>query len=74
MKQYVDRLSGEPARLRADYGTQACRSGVSAVAVEALMDKAREAWLDDVTHQIVNDKMTRQWRDFTIGALGNKER
>ena len=34
MKQYVDRPSGEPAR------RQACRSGVSAVAVEAFVNNA----------------------------------
>ncbi|HEX7093918.1 MAG TPA: hypothetical protein VF205_09615 [Nitrospiraceae bacterium] len=34
MKQYVDRLSGEPAR------RQACRSGVSAVAVEVFVNNA----------------------------------
>ena len=36
MKQYVDRPSGEPAR------RQACRSGVSAVAVEAFVNNAGE--------------------------------
>jgi hypothetical protein len=34
LEQYVDRLSGEPAR------RQACRSGVSAVAVEAFVNNA----------------------------------
>jgi hypothetical protein len=34
LKQYVDRPSGEPAR------RQACRSGVSAVAVEAFVNNA----------------------------------
>jgi hypothetical protein len=34
LKQYVDRLSGEPAR------RQACRSGVSAVAVEVFVNNA----------------------------------
>jgi hypothetical protein len=34
LKQYVDRLSGEPAR------RQACRSGVSAVVVEAFVNYA----------------------------------
>jgi len=34
LKQYVDLLSGEPAR------HQACRSGVSAVAVEAFVNDA----------------------------------
>ena len=33
-QQYVDRLSGEPAR------RQACRSGVSAVAVEIFVNNA----------------------------------
>jgi len=35
--------------LRAICGMQACRSGISAVAVEAIMDDAREARLDDGT-------------------------
>jgi hypothetical protein len=30
-------------------GTQACRSGISVVAVETFMDDAREARLDDGT-------------------------
>ncbi len=34
MKQYVDRLSGEPTR------RQACRNGVSAVVVEAFVNDA----------------------------------
>ena len=34
LKQYVDRLSGEPAR------RQACRSGVPAVAVEVFVNNA----------------------------------
>ncbi len=34
LEQYVDQLSGEPAR------RQACRSGVSAVAVEAFVNNA----------------------------------
>jgi len=34
LKQYVDRLSGEPAR------RQACRSGVSAGAVEVFVNNA----------------------------------
>ena len=34
LEQYVDRLSGEPAR------RQACRSGVSAVTVEAFVNDA----------------------------------
>jgi hypothetical protein len=34
LEQYVDRLSGEPARRKA------CRSGVSAVAVEAFVNNA----------------------------------
>jgi hypothetical protein len=38
LEQYVDRPSGEPAR------HQACRSGVSAVAVEAFVNTAGWAW------------------------------
>jgi hypothetical protein len=34
LEQYVDRLSGEPAR------RQACRSGVAVVAVEAFVNNA----------------------------------
>jgi hypothetical protein len=34
LKQYVDRLSGEPVR------RQACRSGVSTVAVETFVNNA----------------------------------
>ena len=36
--QYVEAARGEPARLAADTRGQACRSGVSAVAVEAFMN------------------------------------
>jgi hypothetical protein len=42
LKQYVDRPSGEPAR------RQVCRSGVSAVSVEA--------FVDDVGKEDVNDQ------------------
>ena len=38
LKQYVEVERGEPARLGAETCTQACRSGVSAVAVEAFMN------------------------------------
>ncbi len=40
LKQYVDRPSGEPARLLKGR-TQACRSGESAIAAEAFMNNAR---------------------------------
>ena len=38
LKQYVEAARGEPARLVANKRGQSCRSGVSAVAVEALMN------------------------------------
>jgi hypothetical protein len=38
LKQYVEAKRGEPARLGAETCIQACRSGVSAVGVEALMN------------------------------------
>ncbi len=38
LKQYVDRPNGEPARLAAGHRSQACRSGISAVAAEPFMD------------------------------------
>jgi hypothetical protein len=38
--QYVDRLSGEPARLTAWSCGQACRSRESVIAVEAFMNNA----------------------------------
>ena len=42
LKQYVDRPSGEPAFLDAGPDrVQACRSGESAIAVEAFMNNAR---------------------------------
>ena len=40
LKQYVDRSSGEPACLDAGHFVQACRSGKSAIAAEALMNNA----------------------------------
>jgi len=46
---YVDRLSNEPARLRALSSRQACRSRIWVVAVESIMDDVREARLDDGT-------------------------
>ncbi|MCX5728755.1 MAG: hypothetical protein NTZ28_07950 [Nitrospirae bacterium] len=45
MKQHVDRLSGEPAR------RQACRSGVSAVAVEVFVNNAGEGPGEEMTHR-----------------------
>ena len=38
LKQYVEVTKGEPARLATDKRGQACRSGVSAVGVEAFMN------------------------------------
>ena len=38
LKQYVEVARDEPARLAAETCSQACRSGVSVVAVEALMN------------------------------------
>ncbi len=38
LKQYVEVAKGEPARLAVDKCGQACRSGVSAVAVETFMN------------------------------------
>jgi hypothetical protein len=38
LKQYVEVTRVEPARLAAKTCSQACRSGVSAVAVEAIMN------------------------------------
>jgi hypothetical protein len=40
LKQDVDRPSDEPVRLHAQVHVQACRSSVSAVAVEAFMNSA----------------------------------
>ena len=40
LKQCVDRPSGEPACLDAHHCVQACRSGESAIAAEALMNNA----------------------------------
>jgi hypothetical protein len=42
LKEYVDRLSGEPAQLAVCNRRPACRSGVSAVAVELFMHLAGE--------------------------------
>jgi hypothetical protein len=39
LKQYVEAARGEPARLVAASRGQPCRSDVSAVAVEAVMNK-----------------------------------
>ncbi len=41
LTQYVEATRGEPARLGAASRGQPCRSGVSAVAVEAFMNNAR---------------------------------
>jgi hypothetical protein len=41
-KRYVEVRRGEPARQHVACGMLACRSGVSAVAVEALMDNVRK--------------------------------
>ena len=38
LKQYVEALRDEPVRLDVETGIQACRSGVSVVAVEAFMN------------------------------------
>jgi hypothetical protein len=38
LKQYVDRLSGEPARLAFLWRGQACRNGEEAITAEALMN------------------------------------
>ena len=40
LKQYGEITRGEPARLAAEIRGQACRSGVSGVAVEAFMNNA----------------------------------
>jgi hypothetical protein len=38
LKQYVEVVRGEPARRPREARGQACRSGISAVAVEAFMN------------------------------------
>jgi hypothetical protein len=49
LTQSVDRLSGEPAQLAAWNRRPACRSGVSVVAVEALVNHAGEEGHDAKT-------------------------
>ena len=60
MKQYVDRLSGEPAR------RQACRSGVSAVAVEAFVNYAGEllSCAEYPLMDVIKARWSRTWMEL----------
>jgi hypothetical protein len=40
LRQYVEGVSGEPARLAPSRRSQPCRSGISAVAVEVIVNNA----------------------------------